>query len=202
MMNKVFGIGWAKTGTTTLGKCFEILGYNHQPQRLDLAANLTTGDLSEIMKIAERKDTFEDWPWLLLFKEFDQAFPGSRFVLTQRTPERWIKSYLNMLQNQGEASEELNEVRKILYGLPFPEVTETQLVARYQQHNCDVMDYFRERPNDLLVVDWEKEDGWDRLCGFLNHEVPDMPFPHANRGKYKNNSLLTKIKKTIATLKR
>ena len=26
-MTKVFGVGWAKTGTTTLGKCFGILGY-------------------------------------------------------------------------------------------------------------------------------------------------------------------------------
>ena len=36
-MSKVFGIGWAKTGTTTLGRCLEILGYNHQTQKLWLA---------------------------------------------------------------------------------------------------------------------------------------------------------------------
>jgi len=30
--NKIFSIGWAKTGTTTLANCFEILGFDHQSQ--------------------------------------------------------------------------------------------------------------------------------------------------------------------------
>jgi hypothetical protein len=44
---KVFGIDWAKTGTTTLGRCFEILGYNHQGQNLSLVPQIMRGDFSK-----------------------------------------------------------------------------------------------------------------------------------------------------------
>jgi len=183
-MSKIFGIGWAKTGTTTLGKCFEMLGFKHQSQKLELVKDLATGDLSRIMALAKEKESFEDWPWVLVYKELDQAFPQSRFVLTQREAGKWLRSYKNMLRGQGEASEELNQIRRILYGLPFPHVTDVELIERYEKHNADVSAYFQRRPEALLVVDWERGHGWRELCGFLSIEMPQEPFPHANRGDY------------------
>ena len=183
-MTKVFGIGWAKTGTTTLGSCFKVLGFDHQSQDLDLVTDIGKGNLSRIMELVETKETFEDWPWILLYKELDNAFSDSRFVLTKRQPEKWIRSYQNMLANQAEASEELNEIRRILYGLPFPDVSESQLMARYKNHNAEVESYFRNRPQDLLIVNWEEGDGWKELCEFLGKSIPNEPFPHANQGKY------------------
>jgi hypothetical protein len=192
-MTKIFGIGWAKTGTTTLGRCFEILGFDHQSQRLDLVKDIERGDLSKIMMLAETKDTFEDWPWIILYKELDNTFPNSRFVLTKRSPEKWIRSYKNMLANQGGASQELNEIRRILYGLPFPQVTEAQLIDRYEKHNSEVEYYFRDRSNDLFIVDWEQGSGWNGLCEFLGRDIPNEPFPHANKGQYTDQSVFTKM---------
>lgn len=188
-MSKIFGIGWARTGTTTLGTCFQILGYNHQSQDLSLVPDLGKNDLSRIMALAATKETFEDWPWIILYQQLDRAFPGSRFVLTVRQPEKWLRSYQNMLATQRDASDELDANRRILYGLPFPNVTEAQLLERYQRHNAEVEGYFRERPNDLLVVDWESGSGWNELCGFLGKAVPNQPFPHANKGYYRQGRL-------------
>lgn len=42
------------------------------------------------------------------------------------------------------------------------------------------MDHFKDRPDDLLVVDFTQGAGWNELCEFLGHPVPDAPFPHAN----------------------
>jgi hypothetical protein len=192
-MTKVFGIGWAKTGTTTLGECFEILGLDHQSQNLDLVKDIGKGDLSRIMMLAEKKESFEDWPWIILYKELDRAFPDSRFVLTKRNPEKWIQSYKNMLGNLGDASEELNEIRRILYGLPFPLVSDAQLIERYEKHNSEVENYFRDRPKDLLIVDWEQGSGWKDLCEFLGKNLPNEPFPHSNKGKYTDKPVFTKM---------
>jgi hypothetical protein len=181
---KVFGIGWAKTGTTTLGRCLELLGYRHMGQRLDLVPHLATGDLAAIVAAATEADAFEDWPWLLLFRELDAAFPGSRFVFTTRAPDRWIRSYLNMLRHPVFVSDELTRIRRVLYGLPFPDVTAEQLLDRYQRHHDAVYEHFRDRPDDLLVVDWEAGAGWSELCGFLGHEVPGLPLPRENVGNY------------------
>lgn len=181
---KVFGIGWAKTGTTTLGRCLELLGYRHMGQRLDLVPHLETGDPTAIVAAAAEADAFEDWPWLLLFRELDAAFPGSRFVLTTRAPDRWIRSYLNMLRHPVFVSEELFRTRRVLYGLPFPDVTAEQLLDRYRRHHDAVQTHFRDRPEDLLVVDWEAGAGWPELCGFLGHGVPALPLPRENVGNY------------------
>ena len=186
MESKIFGIGWAKTGTTTLRRCFEVLGYEHQSQRLDLVHDIEEGDLSRIRGVAEKNESFEDWPWIILFRELDAMFPESKFILTTRSQERWVRSYTNMLSTQGEASDELNEIRRILYGLPFPNVTEEQLLQRYRRHNHKVKEYFSNRPDDLLVVNWEEGDRWEKLCRFLEVGIPDEPFPHANRGRYTN----------------
>ena len=184
MGSKVLGVGWAKTGTTTLGRCLQLLGYRHRDGMLSLAEHLADGDLSPIMAIAEEYDSFEDWPWLLLYEEFDRAFPGTRFVLTTRDRTGWLASYRNMLRTQGDASAQMNRTRSILYGLDFPNVTDQQLLDRLDAHEAAVRSYFADRPDDLLVVDWARGDGWEQLCGFLGHEVPDLPFPHANRGTY------------------
>lgn len=182
---KVFGIGAAKTGTTSLGRCFELLGYDHQGQELGLVKDIAKGDLSRIIALAETKQSFEDWPWIILYKELDQAFPGSKFVLTIRDAEKWLGSYKNMLLNLGNASRELNEIRRIIYRLPFPHVSDTQLLNWFEEHNTLVMHYFRERPQDLLVLDWEIAHSWDELCTFLERPVPDVPLPHENKGHYK-----------------
>jgi hypothetical protein len=76
-----------------------------------------------------------------------------------------------MLRAQGYASDELNEIRRILYGLPFPNVTEEQLLERYRRHNREVKEYFSGRPDDLLVVNWRETNG--RNCATFS----DMTFP-------------------------
>lgn len=188
-MGKIFAVGWAKTGTTTLGNGLEILGFERPTQNMELVKHIAGNDLDSILAVAREKRTFRNWPWILLYKELDEAFPGSKFILTLRNSEQWIRSYRNMLKNQaltkrGRAAEELNEIRQILYRLPFPDVSDQQLIERYEQHNLDVIRHFHDRPDALLVVDWGKGHDWKELCGFLGESIPSAPFPHANKGKY------------------
>jgi hypothetical protein len=98
---KVFGIGWAKTGTTTLGSCFEILGYKHRSQDLDLVYDLKDGNLDRVFSVADRFDSFEDWPWILLYKELDRRYLDARFILTVRDTERWWRSCQNYIATRG-----------------------------------------------------------------------------------------------------
>jgi hypothetical protein len=89
-----------------------------------------------------------------------------------------------MVFAQGPIARNLIKIRRILYGLPFPDVTQEDLIERYTRHNQEVMDYFQDRPQSLLVVDWENGDGWQELCEFLGREIPREPFPHANKSSY------------------
>ena len=181
---KVFGIGWAKTGTTTLGSCLDILGYRHQGQDLDLVYDVEAGNLERIFSVVDRFDAFEDWPWILLYKELDRRYPDSKFILTIRDTDKWWRSYRNHVTTRG-ARPDIGRIRRIIYGFEDGLQHKQAYVDRYERHNAEVLRYFAQRPNDLLVMDWEKGDGWPLLCRFLGKAIPKEPLPHANVGAYR-----------------
>ncbi len=188
-MSKVFGIGFHKTGTTTLDTVFQRLGYKACPVRTDLAKSLIKGDMKPTMEVVHEFDAFQDNPWPILYRELDEAFPGSKFILTYRADEKWLRSAVNGFGNRKSA------MRKWIYGDDFgaPLGNEDIYLARYQRHNQEVRAYFKDRPGDFLDISWEKGDGWEKICPFLGVDIPDEPFPHANKGDYSKMQGLLKF---------
>lgn len=185
MKPKVFCIGFHKTGTTSLEMALRKLGYR-------VSGSFGTKDPDIANKVHEmayamvdKYDAFEDNPWPILYRELDERFPGSKFVLTRRPTESWINS-----QVKDFATTE-TPMRRWIYGenAGCPAGNEEIYKQRYERHNREVLEYFADRPDDLLVIDLPNDDGWARLCPFLGHAIPDEPFPHANRA-----SLSRKIK--------
>jgi hypothetical protein len=182
---KIFGVGMSKTGTTTLGRCFAILGLlPHKSADRGLKnAFRKTGNYQKIIEIAKEYRSFEDTPWYLAFDRLDAAFPGSKFILTIRkdsmTHARSSWSHgVRAGRRTGEA--DAGYIR--------------DKIAVYEKHNNRVLDYFKDRPDDLLVVCWENGDGWEKLCPFLGVPIPDVPIPHANKGDYrKKHSFIENI---------
>jgi hypothetical protein len=177
MKPKVFCIGFHKTGTTTLEVALKKLGYR-------VTGSFGTKDPEIAGKVHElayamvdQYDAFEDNPWPILYKKLDERFPGSKFILTRRPAEAWIRS-----QVKDFASTE-TPMRRWIYGenAGCPEGNEDVYIARYERHNREVLEYFNERPDDLLIFDLPGDAGWDKLCAFLGQEVPNEPFPHANK---------------------
>ena len=174
---KVFGVGLNKTGTTTLGQCFKLLGYRHAPYDRTLLYRLHEGDPEPAFAVADKFDTFEDWPWPLMFRQLDLRYPSARFVLTERSsPQKWIGSLKNHSERSGT-----ERVREIAYGYPMPHGHEDELMAFYAAHGRAVREHFADRPDKLLVSCWETESRWHELCAFVGKDVPETPFPHANQ---------------------
>ena len=98
--------------------------------------------------------------------------------MTLRDEDKWIKSVVNHFGKNH------TEMRRWIYGIGHPKGNESVYLKKFNEHNNEVMEYFINRSNDLLTVNWEKGDGWKKICNFLNESVPDIPFPHANKGKY------------------
>ena len=51
------------------------------------------------------------------------------------------------------------------------------MMARFRRHNAEVLEYFKNRPDDLLVMDMDAGAGWPQLCGFLKKSIPGVPYP-------------------------
>jgi hypothetical protein len=173
---KVFGVGLNKTGTTTLGVCFERLGLSRTSYRPELMRAWAAGDRERVLSAATRVDAAEDWPWPLAFRELDQRFPEARFILTTRRDARsWFRSLEQHAARTGPS-----DLRELAYGYPDPTGREDEHIAVYEAHNAAVREHFRGRPDKLLVVCWERGSGWEELCPFLGLPVPEDPFPWAN----------------------
>jgi len=177
-MSKIFCIGFQKTGTTSLGVAFERLGYKVCGVYHELLPDLCKGDLDKIKEIVREYEVCKDNPWPVLYRQLDQYFPGSKFVLTLRDEETWINSVVNHFDSKP------SDMIRYIYGVPFPSGNETLFLERYRKHNEEVKAYFKNRPGDLLIIDLEKEDVWNKLCPFLQIPIPSFPFPHANKGAY------------------
>jgi len=184
-MTKIFGIGAHKTGTSSLTKALRVLGIptsqraDHEVSYEDICA----GNFR--LRALKTNDAILDNPIPAFYKEFDKAFPNSKFILTIREPESWFKSVEKHLNGR-----QINQEEEFFYGKQ--KVERETFIKTVEAHNRAVKEYFKNRPNDLLVLDIAAGEGWEKLCPFLNKPLPRGSFPHQGRGEFK--WLLRKIK--------
>ena len=172
---KVFCVGFHKTGTKSLARALEILGYRVTGPNGARDPQIAERALPMALDIASRYEAFNDNPWAVLFRELDSAFPGSRFILTRRSARSWIASMVRYF------GDERTPMREWVYGSGrgSPRGNERAYLARYRRHNEDVVRHFSGR-DCLLTMDLTAGDGWEALCDFLDVPIPDQPFPHLN----------------------
>ena len=136
----------------------------------------------------EKYQALCDLPIPLLYESLDIAYPGSKFILTIRDQSRWIESIRkhwdydqNSFRLQWDRDPFTHQIHRELYGQT--EFDAELFLKRYRRHNQEVMEYFKDRPNDLLVmgVDAPNSAKWEMLCGFLHEAIPAMPYPHVMR---------------------
>ncbi|EDY38722.1 conserved hypothetical protein [Cyanobium sp. PCC 7001] len=171
---KVFCIGFHKTGTTSLERALEYLGYRVIGRRRLSRARSLEELFASCCELVPRYNAFQDNPWPIFFKDLDARYPGSKFILTVRSPDEWLRS---QLKHFGAKS---SQMRQLIYGVGSPLGHEDIYRDRFNQHNQEVLEYFHDRPSDLLVLDLTAGDGWEKLCPFLGHSIPDVPFPRSN----------------------
>jgi Sulfotransferase domain len=200
---KVFCLGFHKTGTTSLEILLQDMGYQvaspYKNWDAALTEKLEKSDLSELQRLTELFDAFQDAPWFLFYKAFDQWYPNSKFILTIRDSHSWWISFLNYFKN------EYKPLFKYIYGYDNPVGHEKVFVERFEEHKRKVLEYFKDRPNDLLVVDVSDDAALQKLSTFLEKPTSYSQMPHANAAlrlsvvhrKSSQTDRLRKIKKLL-----
>jgi hypothetical protein len=201
---KIFGIGANKTGTTSLKIAMEDLGYVVGIQRKaeNLIDDWAIRDFNSIKKYCFSAQFFQDIPFSLpyTYVAMDQAFPNSKFILTVRdSPEQWYNSITKFhakkwgKEGRVPTKEDLQNATYIYKGSPWhtnrlifktPEEDpyEKQVLNEfYIQYNKGVIEYFKQRPKDLLVLNVAEKGAYKMLCEFLNIENQKENFPWENK---------------------
>jgi len=201
---KIFGIGNNKTGTTSLKKAMADLGFKVGNQRVAemMLQQYANRDFRPLIKYCKTAQFFQDFPFSKPFTYIvlDYEFPDSKFILTIRdSPEQWYNSLINFhakLWGKGgrvPTKEDLKEANYIYKGRPWdsnrvyaitPEddpYNKELLIQSYINYNNQVVDYFKHRPKDLLVLNVAKSGAHRKLCDFLGIKTDENDFPWENR---------------------
>ena len=125
-------------------------------------------------------DACLDLPTPVYFRELDNAYPGSRFILTVREENQWLESIDNILKGSpahGQETQLRDMIRVATYGTFYFHKERYRRI--FNDHNDAVRAYFRNRPESLLVMDITAGDGWGKLSPFLgNTVISERPFPN------------------------
>lgn len=189
---KVFGIGLSKTGTTSLARALNILGYD--------AVSWTRGGRVLGWPEFYLVDAATDTPCCAHFESLYYTFEKSTFIYTVRDIEEWVqsaKSYFGLDSPRGFRRhwndeeywngntwhsdwQQENAFRTLRIHECLYSQHETWEEA-YRIYDERVRYFFADKPEDrLMTMNIPAGDGWKKLCRFLERDHPDQPFPHAN----------------------
>jgi len=173
-INKIFQIGFNKCGTRTIHNFFLRNGVKSAHWENNKLADtihknynnnlpLLTGiDKYTVYTDMENVDT-QIYAHILYYKELDRQYPNSKFILNIRDRDKWITSRLN--------HNNLKSGKYLITTMNYYDYTEEQVINMWindwENHIRDVKDYFKDRPNDLLIFDIE-EDNVSKLVKFFS----------------------------------
>ena len=202
-MKKIFCVGLNKTGTTSLAAALSGLGYKMGEQSAAelLIEDWGRRDFRQIVAYCASADAFQDIPFSLdyTYQALDGAYPGSKFILTVRSSaDEWYASLVRfhtaiVAKNRLPTAADLKEfpyrrrgwlwdAMRLVHGDAEESFYDRETnIRRYQDHNRRVLDYFRHRPGDLLVLNVADADAMRRVFDFLGQPDDGRPMPHLNR---------------------
>jgi Sulfotransferase domain len=203
---KLIGAGLPRTGTLSQKLALEELGLGPTYHWVNVLADLDhVGLWSQAMDgeapwdeiFGEYRSTV-DWPGGYFYSELIEAYPDAKVLLSVRDPERWERSFRETIWTmsfgdsvmpllahaRAEVDPRFDRYLKLVDRMFWgPQGTfaaghaePRQLIEQMNAHNEAVK---AAVPADRLLV-WEVSEGWERLCEFLEVDVPTAPMPHAN----------------------
>ena len=197
---KIFGIGLSKTGTSSLTEALKILGYSnsiHNPSKWLHVNN--HGELAFEFEKLDSIDSASDIEVAHYYKELDERYPGSKFILTTRKLDSWLKSCKNHFNDALLSSEAERTLHKFVYGSSI--FDEQKFRQAYESHFEKVSTYFNGRESDLLILPLESDKKMNLLSDFLDIKVNNFSYPAVNKAFPLPAALKSRLRKFPALVK-
>ena len=200
---KIFCIGRNKTGSTSIAKALRDLGIivALQSPAEKLLRDWAKRDFKRIIRFCYTAQAFQDVPYSLpfTFQALDVKFPGSKFILTVRNNSLQWYSSLTRFHSKlfgGDIIPDYNalkraqycypgfmlEANRLIYQTPDDDLyNKAIMIEHYEFHNRNVMEYFRHRPDDLLVINLAEKGAYAKFCKFIGKPIISQDFPWENK---------------------
>ncbi len=216
MSIKVIGAGFGRTGTLSLKRALEELGFTkcyHMEELLEHPEHVAYWEAALRREPVNWDELFQgyqatvDFPGYKYYQEMMQYYPEAKVVLSVRDPEKWYDSAYQTIYQAGPS---LGQKILMSFKLPFSsrlrqlvrvfrmagKVWEQDFNNRFEDRkyaielfNKHIEEVKRTVPADRLLI-FDVKEGWEPLCQFLNVPVPaNKPFPRVNeRANFKQKT--------------
>ena len=191
-LSKIFVLGYNKTGTKSLAKALEILGYNvlHTGESDDFIGFLDKigNNLHmqrDILSGMDMYDCYIDYPIYepTVFSHIVDEYPDSKYISLTKNLDGYVDSVLR------------DKIKRIRQGYfdnwnwlgvgdeevfrNYPEYQKEWVKGRAQfKHDSNVR-FLNKKNIDYLDMNiCDNGDGWKELCSFLDKSVPNVEFPY------------------------
>lgn len=194
--------GLSRTGTTSFHHAMKALGFvslHYDTQRLwDVVCGSNSG---ADFKVYDDVDVVSDLPVPIYLSELLETYPEAKVILTVRNLEEWWESIdarfeghpIKRVSLMGRMAMSMGlrqwprmrhdrsrifkqATRRLAYGSIDPqEENYKQFYERHIQHVIDLVPAER-----LLIMNICDGDGWEKLCPFVEREIPEIRFPFSN----------------------
>ena len=196
---EIIGAGMGRTGTDSLARTLEILGYGPCHHMFEISDNrnllpdwqkIAMGENVPWARVFRGYRSQVDWPGACYWKELATEYPRAKVILTVRDPYDWHDSMLRTiapkLRDRAKVDDPYSKARLemantivaegIFGGRLFDREYSVALFKRHIEYVVETI-----APERLLV--FEVADGWRPLAEFLGTSEPDLPFPNKNSSK-------------------
>ena len=180
MEYKLFNISSHKTGTTSIEKIFldkfenclfPTTGAEHFSTKIDLNKYISHSLKSEYIFFSD--SPFNHFDYYKNINELKTSY-NVKFILTIKDKYLWEKSvrkWIKIKNNEG--------VYNYLYNFYLTNTVEKN-VCYYEKRNNEIIEYFKQYKNKLIVIFLEHNDNINKLENFLNIKFNLSVMPHIN----------------------
>ena len=209
MSIQIIGAGFPRTGTNTLKRSLETLGYNKtyhmkellvKPENLHYWTTLDNTGTTDWDGLYEGYAASVDFPAYPYYKEHLKRYPDAKIILTVRPFEKWYTSIHSTIWQAGPQTigEKLGMMAKMAFNPRLRKVIKCVKLAKKKVFAEQMQGRFEDKafaektfhqhiedvkayvPADKLLI-YDVSDGWAPLCKFLDKPVPSEPLPHLNK---------------------
>jgi Sulfotransferase domain len=196
----VIGTGFGRTGTMSLKRALDELGYgpcHHMkevfahPEQVAHWQAIAAGQPVKWDEVFAGYRSQVDWPGAHVWRETAAAYPKAKVIHTVRSEELWWKSFSGTIAKLMSAYEDMplpSHVRAML-DVAMELIGDKTFHGKAADKDGAITAYRRRAedvraaipPERLLVFD--VADGWEPLRRFLGHKVPKTLFPRTNSAR-------------------
>jgi len=188
-MSKIFVLGYNKTGTKSLAKALEILGYK----------TIHTGGGGELLEMTyknmkknhgvlfgyEKYDCYLDYPIYepIVFSHIIDEYPDAKYISLTRDLNKYVDSVLR------------DKIKRLKDGIVdswnwlgvgdeevfrnYPEYQKEWIKGKSEFKHQSNLRWLEKKGIDYLDMNiCDNGDGWKELCSFLDKSVPNVEFPY------------------------